>query len=93
MAENAKAVEKELLFLEDVKALAEMYPQGEKAEASWALTVLGYLARLILGISGFIFSVAWVAHIVLYMLINPPVTPFLNEVFIKLDSVWGFLEL
>jgi len=89
---NVKAVEKELLFLEeDVKALEEMYPQGEKAEASWALTVLGYLARLILGIFGFIVSVAWVAHIVLYMLINPPVSPFLNEVFIKLDSVWGLL--
>lgn len=89
---NVKAVEKELLFLEeDVKALEEMYPQGEKAETSWALTVLGYLARLILGIIGFIVSVAWVAHIVLYMLINPPVSPFLNEVFIKLDSVWGLL--
>nr|ADE76902.1 unknown [Picea sitchensis] len=25
------------------------------------------------------------------MLINPPVSPFLNEVFIKLDSVWGLL--
>ncbi|XP_042515869.1 LIMR family protein At5g01460-like [Macadamia integrifolia] len=89
---NVKAVEKELLLLEeDVKALEEMYPQGEKAETSWALTVIGYLAKLVLGILGLIVSVAWVAHIVIYLLINPPLSPFLNEVFIKLDSVWGLL--
>jgi len=33
--------------------------------------------------------VAWVAHIVIYSLISPPLSPFLNEVFIKLDDVWG----
>ncbi|XP_022767726.1 LIMR family protein At5g01460-like isoform X4 [Durio zibethinus] len=64
---NVKAVEKELLQLEeDVKLLEEMYPQGEKAETSWALTVLGYLAKLVLGILGwgatlmnsFLFNVA-----------------------------------
>ena len=35
---------------------------------------------------------AWVAHIVIYLLINPPLSPFLNEVFIKLDSLWGNLD-
>ncbi|KZV50640.1 LIMR family protein [Dorcoceras hygrometricum] len=89
---NVKTVEKELLLLEeDVKTLEEMYPQGEKAEASWALTVLGYLAKLVLGVLGLIVSVAWVAHIVIYLLIDPPLSPFLNEVFIKLDDVWGLL--
>ncbi|GLJ39322.1 hypothetical protein SUGI_0802570 [Cryptomeria japonica] len=89
---NVKAVEKELLFLEeDVKGLEEIYPQGEKAEVSWALTVLTYIGRMILGIIGFVVSVAWVAHIVIYMLINPPISPFLNVVFIKLDDVWGLL--
>lgn len=89
---NVKAVEKELLQLEeDVKLLEEMYPQGEKAETSWALTVLGYLAKLVLGILGLIVSVAWVVHIVIYLLIDPPLSPFLNEVFIKLDDVWGLL--
>ncbi|KAK3445100.1 hypothetical protein EUGRSUZ_B02811 [Eucalyptus grandis] len=87
---NVKAVEKELLQLEeDVKLLEEMYPQGEKAETTWAMTVLGYLAKFVLGILGLIVSVAWVAHIVIYLLINPPLSPFLNEVFIKLDDVWG----
>lgn len=36
-----------------------------------------------------IVSVAWIAHIVIYLLIDPPLSPFLNEVFIKLDDVWG----
>ncbi|KAL9252934.1 LIMR family protein-like protein [Drosera capensis] len=89
---NVKAVEKELLLLEqDVLALEEMYPQGEKAETAWALTVLGYLGKLILGILGLIVSVAWIAHIVIYLMIKPPVSPFLNWVFIKLDNVWGLL--
>ncbi|KAG6744240.1 hypothetical protein POTOM_052954 [Populus tomentosa] len=89
---NVKAVEKELLQLEeDVKLLEEVYPQGEKAETSWALTVLGYLAKLVLGILGLIVSVAWVAHIIIYLLIDPPLSPFLNEVFIKLDDIWGLL--
>ena len=39
-----------------------------------------------------IVSVAWVAHIIIYLLIDPPLSPFLNEVFIKLDDVWGMLE-
>nr|AYI50066.1 LIMR family protein [Eriobotrya japonica] len=89
---NVKAVEKELLQLEeDVKLLEEVYPQGEKAETTWAMTVLGYLAKLVLGILGLIVSVAWIAHIVIYLLISPPFSPFLNEVFIKLDDVWGLL--
>ncbi|KAJ9548754.1 hypothetical protein OSB04_021297 [Centaurea solstitialis] len=89
---NMKAVEKELLLLEDdVKALEEMYPQGEKAETTWAMTILGYLAKLVLGVLGLIVSIAWVAHIVIYLLIDPPLSPFLNEVFIKLDDAWGLL--
>ncbi|CAL9113579.1 unnamed protein product [Musa textilis] len=89
---NLKEAEKELFLLEDdMKALEEMYPQGEQAETVWALTVLGYLAKLVLGVVGLIVSVAWVAHIVIYLLISPPLSPFLNEVFIKLDSIWGLL--
>ncbi|TXG58802.1 hypothetical protein EZV62_016631 [Acer yangbiense] len=89
---NVKAVEKELFQLEeDVKLLEEIYPQGEKAETSWAFTVLGYLLKLVLGVLGLIVSVAWVAHIIIYMLVNPPLHPFLNEVFIKLDDLWGLL--
>ncbi|EHA8591136.1 LIMR family protein [Cocos nucifera] len=89
---NVKAVEKELLLLEeDVKALEEMYPQGDQAETAWALTVLGYMAKLVSGILGLIVSVAWVAHICIYLLVNPPLSPFLNEFFIQLDDFWGLL--
>ena len=89
---NVKEVEKELFQLEeDVRLLEEMYPQGEKAETTWALTVLGYLAKLVFGILGLIVSVAWIAHIIIYLLVDPPLSPFLNEVFIKLDDIWGLL--
>ncbi|KAM3206808.1 hypothetical protein ACQJBY_062150 [Aegilops geniculata] len=89
---NVKAVEKELLLLEnDMNALEEMYPQGEKAEATWAFTVLAYIGKLIFGIVGLIVSIAWVAHIIIYLLVDPPLSSFLNEIFIKLDSVWGLL--
>lgn len=40
-----------------------------------------------------IVSVAWVAHIVIYLLIDPPLSSFLNEVFIKLDDIWGTFNL
>ncbi|WVZ06727.1 hypothetical protein V8G54_020073 [Vigna mungo] len=94
----------ELLQLEDVKLIEEMYPQGEKAEATWALTVLGYLAKLFLEIlSGnrhpfdggseyrLIVCVSWVGHIIICLLVDPPLCPFLNEVFIKLVDIWGLL--
>ncbi|EFJ32053.1 hypothetical protein SELMODRAFT_75198 [Selaginella moellendorffii] len=87
-----KKVQQELLYLEeDVQRLEEAYPQGEKADTTWALTVLGYLSKLLLGLVGLVVSGAWVAHIIVYMLIKPPFSSFLNQVFIKLDDVWGLL--
>lgn len=37
-------------------------------------------------------SIAWIAHIVIYLLIDPPLSSFLNEVFVKLDDIWGTTE-
>jgi hypothetical protein len=37
--------------------------------------------------------VAWIAHIITDLLIDPPLSPFLNEVFIKLVDIWGMLEI
>ena len=48
----------------------------------YKLHFFGLFIRLIV-------SVAWIAHIVIYLLIDPPLSPFLNEVFIKLDDIWG----
>ncbi|MED6167978.1 hypothetical protein PIB30_007645 [Stylosanthes scabra] len=68
---NVKSVEKELFQLEeDVKLLEEMYPQGEQAETTWALTVLGYLGKLVLGILGLIVSVAWLFLIIYLLLLS-----------------------
>ncbi|XP_024392786.1 LIMR family protein At3g08930 [Physcomitrium patens] len=89
---NVHKVQKELMYLEeDERALEEVYPQGEKADTSWALTVLGYLGGLVFGIIGLLVSVVWVVHIIIYMLITPPLTPFLNWIFIRLDNFWGLL--
>ncbi|KAL2652415.1 hypothetical protein R1flu_020543 [Riccia fluitans] len=89
---NVKQVQQELVYLEqDQEALEEVYPQGEKAETSWALTVLGYLAKLFLGLLGLVVTVVWLVHIIIFMLVNPPVSPFLNSFFVKLDDAWGLL--
>jgi len=40
-----------------------------------------------------IVSVVWIIHIIIYLLIDPPLSSFLNQVFIKLDDVWGTLEM
>ncbi|CAM6129058.1 unnamed protein product [Calypogeia fissa] len=89
---NVKQVQQELIYLEqDQEALEEVYPQGEKADTSWALTVLSYLGKLFFGLIGLVVSVVWIVHIILFMLVNPSVTPFLNSFFIKLDKAWGLL--
>eukprot|EP00898_Chlorokybus_atmophyticus_P001523 jgi/Chlat1/2371/Chrsp17S00180 len=83
-------LQKEIVFLEEDQALLEeCFPQGDKADVLWALVILGYLARLILGVIGMIVTILWLLHIILYILISPPVTPFLNSVFVKLDSFFG----
>lgn len=55
----------------------------------WSMWSLIQLNNSICSFIRLIVSVAWVVHIVIYLLISPPLSPFLNEVFIKLDSVWG----
>ncbi|EFJ04438.1 hypothetical protein SELMODRAFT_138681, partial [Selaginella moellendorffii] len=86
--QNVKKVQQELVFLEDdVEALNEAFPQGEKADT----TVLFYLAKLVFGIFGLALSILWLLHIIVFMLANPPAFLFLNQAFIQLDSVGGLL--
>lgn len=47
-----------------------------------------YYFRLVLGILSILVSLAWVLHIVLYILMRPPVTPLLNSMFLALDGVF-----
>ncbi|KAH9571879.1 hypothetical protein CY35_02G116100 [Sphagnum magellanicum] len=50
---NVLKMQKELIYLEqDDEALTEVFPQGEKADTSWALTVISYLTCLFFGIVG-----------------------------------------
>ncbi|KAK7390380.1 hypothetical protein VNO78_25685 [Psophocarpus tetragonolobus] len=63
-------MEEVLQLEEDVKLLEEMYPQGKNAKTTWALTVLGYLAKLALIVLGYL------AKLVLRILDGS--TPMLN---------------
>jgi hypothetical protein len=69
-----------------------MYPQGEQPEALWIFTVLRYVGNLVFGLIGFAASIAWLIHIVIYVLIKPPLSQFLNQAFVKLDDAWGECE-
>lgn len=57
--------------------------QSEDPDYKWVLTVLGFWLMLFGGLLGLALSICWVLQIILYVLIDPPVTPLLNEVFIK----------
>lgn len=54
---------------------------------SWYLITLDW--RVVAG--SLVVTVVWIVHIIIYMLINPPVSPFLNSFFVKLDNAWGEL--
>jgi hypothetical protein len=34
-------------------------------------------------------STVWLVHIIIFMLIAPPIKPFVNDFFICLDKAWG----
>ncbi len=36
-----------------------------------------------------VISVVWLVHIIIFMLVTPPIKPFLNDFFIRLDKAWG----
>lgn len=57
----------------------------------WAITVLMIWFKLFLGVLGIVLSLFWLLHVVLYIFLQPPPTPFLNWFFIKLDHVFPLL--
>lgn len=86
---NLRAVENQLLLLEEDEAqLEEVFPQGEDPEAKWVWTVFGFWFRFICGIIAIGLTTCWVLQIILYILISPPVTPLLNQLFIEADNVF-----
>jgi len=85
-------LQEKLMKLEDDELeLQKVFPQGETRESMWMLSVLGYWLQLFLGIVCSGLSVLWVVHIVLYILIKPPPSTFLNAFFQYLDKVWSLL--
>lgn len=86
------ALQLKLTALEDDELeLQKVFPQGETREATWLLTMLGYYLQLFLGGVSVLLSIFWTIHIVLYVLISPPPSPFLNTFFQYLDGVWSLL--
>lgn len=57
--------------------------QSEDPDYKWVLTVMGFWLKFFGGLLGLAMSICWVLQIILYILIDPPVTPLLNDMFIK----------
>lgn len=84
------ALSGELVQLEDEEMkLREVYPQSEDAELSWAVTVIGYFLNFLGGVLAAALSGAWLIHILIYMFLDPPPSPVLNTMFIKMDETFG----
>mmetsp|Transcript_285 Transcript_285/g.888 ORF Transcript_285/g.888 Transcript_285/m.888 type:complete len:505 (-) Transcript_285:677-2191(-) len=87
---QVKQLQAQMLELEqDEASLAAAFPQGEDADVTWAATVLMYIGMLMLGVVGIAVSTCWIVHIILYMFIDPPISPLLNNFFMDLDATFG----
>jgi len=62
--------------------------QGEDPDYSWAVTVMLFYLKLLLGVVSVVLSICWLVQVVLYMFTYPPISPFLNNFFITLDHVF-----
>ena len=81
---NYSALQAQVTVLEDDEAqLQRVYPQGEDPAYSWTITVIMYWVKLLLGVCAVAITITWVLQIILYILIDTPVTPLLNTAFIQ----------
>jgi len=86
---NYTALQAQVEVLEDDQAqLEKVFPQGEDPSYSWTVTVIMFWVKLALGLIALALSVAWILQIILYILIDPPVTPLLNDLFISANDVF-----
>lgn len=65
--------------------------QGEDGEARWVLFMLSFYVTGFMGVAGFALSLAWLAHIAVYMLPPVPIYPMLNNLFVTLDNAFALL--
>ena len=86
---NYAALQVQVSVLEDDQAQLEtVFPQGEDPSYNWTITVIMYWVKLVAGILALALTVAWVLQIILYILIDPPVTPLLNDLFRAANDVF-----
>ncbi|GFR51273.1 hypothetical protein Agub_g13581 [Astrephomene gubernaculifera] len=86
---NFQKLQREVALLEDDEyQLERVFPQGEDGEVRWVLFMLGFYVLGFMSFAGFCLSIAWVAHIIAYMLPPTPLHPLLNDMFTALDSVF-----
>jgi LMBR1 domain-containing protein 1 len=62
--------------------------QGEDRDSSWVLYVLSFWASLFVGCLFVIVAISWIVHVVVYILVSPPLHPLLNSMFKALDEVF-----
>jgi LMBR1 domain-containing protein 1 len=81
-----RTLRREVDLLEaDTAALEAVFPRGDDPAAAWALTVLGFWARLAGGVVAGLGTGAWVAHLALAVFPRPPVSPVLSDALAGLD--------
>lgn len=86
---NVAALQTQVVVLEeDQSQLEAVYPQGEDPSYSWTITVIMFWLKLFAGLTCLAISITWVLQIILYILIDPPVTPLLNDLFIEASDVF-----
>ena len=87
---NYSAVQSQVqVLMEDNEQLERVYPQGEDPAATWVLVVMGYWLKLFAGVGALALTICWILQVILYVLIDPPVSPFLNDAFISANNVFA----
>lgn len=87
---NYSAVQSQVqVLMDDNDQLERVYPQGEDPAATWVMVVMGYWLKLFAGVAALALTVCWILQIILYVLIDPPVSPFLNDAFISANDVFA----
>eukprot|EP00884_Botryococcus_braunii_P013724 jgi/Botrbrau1/22352/Bobra.0002s0030.1 len=84
-----RRLNQQLTSLESEQQKLELsFPQGEDPDYAWVVTVITFYVKLLFGVVGLALTATWIAHIITYVLVYPPLSPFLNQFFIKLDSAF-----
>jgi len=84
---NVKDLNRQLVLLEeDEEELTRLYPQGDDPDVTWTFTVMSYWVKLAVGVLGVVGSLLWILQIILYVMITPPASGFLNDFFLMLST-------